>query len=244
MLPTVAPQDADQEAPRASVRRGRPRRARPAPSRAAGDLDSAQIRGPSAISTPSARRMAAAARGGRGRGDAGSVALHRGHPLPDRESRLPRGLLPHWAQLFTVETAGPGHEAAVLAIAERTEPPAAATLLHEWWDETPSPSPWSSTATATWSASTSCSIPPVFDRGLFARSFDRRMGPPPARAPRGPRRARPVPAPLAGRGRRRGPVTRSRPPAGSTSNAHTWPCDPTCGVCTRRSATSPSSPRS
>jgi hypothetical protein len=49
-----------------------------------------------------------------------------------REAFFPTG-----AQLFTVETAGAGHQAAVLAIAERVEPPASVALLREWWGETP-----------------------------------------------------------------------------------------------------------
>lgn len=49
-----------------------------------------------------------------------------------REAFFPSG-----AQLFTVEPAGAGHQGAVLTIAERAEPPAAVTLLRDWWDETP-----------------------------------------------------------------------------------------------------------
>jgi hypothetical protein len=48
-----------------------------------------------------------------------------------REAFFPTG-----AQVFTVEPAGVGHRAAVLAIAERVEPPASVALLGDWWAET------------------------------------------------------------------------------------------------------------
>lgn len=49
-----------------------------------------------------------------------------------REAFFPTGV-----QVFTVEAAGAGHRAAILAIAERGEPSASVALLRDWWAETP-----------------------------------------------------------------------------------------------------------